>query len=977
MEDVLWSEFPRYLCKANYMSLPVPGSGFCYFNALELALMIRYEYSCSIEQIKQITYSYIRANETNLRPYHNGKIVPETLQFYKDGIFNKAVVDLLVSITPHALRTNVYIYQKRRDGMVQVLPIVNPAFNREVHLKFTRDDLSSEGNHYEPLVPSCSDFSPEVEFPQEKCEFEEVSSRTSDLLAPPTYDDVINNYQQYQEDSTSLDTSSSSTTPSVEIIDLVQGEEDTAVLLSHKFPVHLFKGVPEEWVEYIPGDINGKHVYKVKCTHKEWHYAQVDQRYFKMKSSKWKDIPDSKVKVGYCAGSLFCPNEECPFTKTAPEINETQFRRLDASKACFSCGVYAEGSTCGARKMTAYNYRTQVLTVWHIGRHLCKPKLDSKLHIEKVRAAVKRNRHVGPVQMKLIEVGDATDKGDIAEGKRRARQLNWKRLRMENGLIAREQNPNPQSMEAVGLYKEAVDEHDEYLIWLIHDKRYDTQKPDMVIKSSKEMVKLMDKMNQDGPSNPMQEMEVFFDGAHRRVTGFISLALWTTHPAMLHVMRLCSMEVRWERTDDITHFWKSGINAMLSHYKGKPTKFNPKCIMVDENGANFNGIEAAFDLDYRMTKVVSCQKHYQANVLIHARTLPYSYRDGFIKTCYKMCSCTTVAEYNDLKAVLDKYVSLFPQLGPFVQWWDVRKYHVFPPFRRYGYTRSNLAEVGNSMMKRRNQLYLLEAAKDDTKAMTVQVEDFLSFLNQESSSSGTAPNQVARAADARREQMRMAKAFAEEFRNPDAVAAERAEDEACSAFRPVSSCKHRPGSRKGVEGTVINPVTGRKQKAPKKKQGKKTVVAPGVLERSMDMAREVMQEVEADDDAVSSSPLADEDNNPRIELYMDRAITRCQGCPLPIRREDLTPPKDLIIRTKGLRIWFDKAWQQRRSSFGKLYFHLKMECLQGKYGNRYQKEDLKVEDDTLQMLTRDHMRYLKKIGFLEVILSGRNTAGNN
>lgn len=956
------------------MSLPVPGSGFCYFNAIELALMIRYDYSCSMEQIKQITYAYIRANEENLRPYHNGLIVPETKQFYKDGLFNKAVVDLLVSITPHALKTNVYIYQERRDGMVQVLPITNPAFKREVHLKFTRDDNNPQGNHYEPLVPSCSAF---MEGDLEMPDILQVAPSPSAVQlfpSPPSYSEVMDNYEEYQGSREDI----SSPTPSLELIDLVQDEENTKALMSHKFPLHLFQGHPEEWVEYIPGDINGKHVYKVKCSHKEWHSAQVDQRYFKMKTSKRKDIPDSKIKVGYCAGSLFCPNEECPFTKTAPETNETQFRQLDYSKGCFSCGIYAEQSLCGARKMTAYNYVTQVLTVWHIGKHLCKPKVDSNKHIEKVRAAVKRNRHVGPVQMKLIEVGDATDTGDIAEGKRRARQLNWKRLRQENGIISREQNPNPQSMESVGLYKEATDEHDIYLLWLIHDKRYDPKKPDMVIKSSEEMVKLMDQMNQDGPASPMQEMEVFFDGAHKRVTGFISLALWTTHPAMLHVMRLCSMEVRWERTEDVKHFWMSGINAMLTHYKGRPTKFNPKCIMVDENGANFNGIEDAFDLDYRMTKVISCQKHYQANVLIHARTIPYSYRGGFVKTCFAMCRCKTVAEYNDLKAVLDKYVSLFPQVGPFVEWWDVRKYHVFPPFRRYGYTKSNLAEVGNAMMKRRNQLYLLEAAKDDTKAMVVQVEDYLSFLNQETSSSGKAPNQVSKAADARREQMKMAKAFAEEFRNPEAVAAERAEDESTSAFRPVSSCKHRPGNKKGIEGTLINPITGRKQKAPRKQKPKKTVVAAGVLERSLDMAREVMQEqVQNDDDPGRNSPLADEDNKPRIELYMDRAISRCQGCPNPIRREDLTPPKDLIIRTKGLRIWYDKAWEQRRSSFGKLYFHLKMECLQKKYGNKYTKEDLRVEDDTLQMLTREHMRHLKKMGFLEVILSGRGGNSSN
>ena len=526
---------------------------------------------------------------------------------------------------------------------------------------------------------------------------------------------------------------------------------------------------------------------------------------------------------------------------------------------------------------------------------------------------------------------------------------------------------------------EATDKEDKYLIWKIMDKRFGGEMGvcDMVIKSCLEMVMVMNYMDQDGPKHPLQEVEVFFDGAHKRVSGYISLGLWATIISMRRLLRLASCEVKWERTSDIRQFWKA-INEMLTSLNGKPTKFNPKCIMVDENSANFNGIQEEFGLQFKLEKMVSCQRHFQANAILKSKLLPYSFREDWINTCFQLCSCTTVARYNELMEELNKFVRMFGQVGPFVAWWDARKYHVFPPFRRYGYTRANLAEVGNAMCKRRNQLYLLEAAKDDTASMLIQAEDYKAFLRQEVSSSGSAPNDLARAADQRMEQIRMAKAAAREFADPEARAAllQEYEEASTSAFKPAN-CRHRPGNAKDVQGTTIDPNTGKKKKTSKRRRSSNANVPPSVLENSLNMVREVMAEPDEDDEEQPPTSPPEEDEKPKIELYMS-CVRKCQGCPDPIDKDLHKPPKDLVIRTKGLRIWFDKKMNQRRSAHGKLYFHLKMSCLVKKYGNKYTKEDLRVEDDTLRFLTREHMRYLKKEGFLSVLTAGRpDPAGNN
>ena len=940
------------------MLLPVPGDGMCFFQSIQLALMLVYNKHFTIEQMQMAILGYIRGNKEEISKYYIGDPFEDAKKFIKDKQFNKPVVDLIVAIAPKAFRINLYIYQEGSKGQVQVHKVVNPNIKFEVHLKFTGDDKNSIVNHYEALVPVANT----VPLLGLAAEAEKVIDLTQDVAdeipkgaapqcPPPTYAEVLKTYKP-------------PTPTGPEMEKAKNDDEDEAALLEYKFPLHAFKNVKEEWVEYIPGDIDGKHIYKVKTGPKKWYLAQADQRNFQMNKTRCrKSAKNILVKVGTCHGSPFCPNPQCSFYQCSSDTNETHFQNMDEEKVCFSCGIYADYVPCGARKRTVYDYETQELTVWHIGKHLCKPDLDNKRHIEKVRAAVKKHKHVGPVEAKLIEVGDAAYKGDIAEGRRRARDLNWKRMRVENGIQIREQNTDPQCLESVGVYKMATDENDPYLIWKIMDRRFSSNKKvDMVMKSALEMVMMMDQMNQDGPDNPLQQMEVFFDGAHKRVSGYISLALWATHIAMRKLLRLASCEVRCEKTSDIKEFWIA-INEMLTAYKGKETFFNPKCIMVDENGANFNGIEEVFGLQYKTEKVVSCQRHFQANAILKARLIPYSYREDWIDTCFKLCSCITVAQYNELMEKLQKYASMFPEVGPFIQWWDVRKYHIFAPFRRYGYTRSNLAEVGNSMCKRRNQLYITEAAKDDTTSMLCQVEDYKAFLRQEVNSSGTAPNDVARAQDIRREQMRMAKDFAAELRNPQALEAAIEESQSQEAFRP-GRCKHKPG-KKGIQGTVIDPNTGKKKKAPRRKKTG-PAVPPSVLDISLNLAREVMNEEDDDGENISSTP-PEENQKPTIELYMT-SVHRCQGCPDPIDKNKLIPPKDLIIRTRGSRIWRDKRSHQLRSSFGKLYFHLSMTCLKNKYGQKYSKEDLTIEDDTLQLLTKDHYRHLKKEGFLSVVM---------
>ena len=112
-----------------------------------------------------------------------------------------------------------------------------------------------------------------------------------------------------------------------------------------------------------------------------------------------------------------------------------------------------------------------------------------------------------------------------------------------------EQHVETQSLEAVAELKKGSDLIDPLHIYRINSKVMNNQ-PDFVMKSSSKILKIALQMDQDGEENPLQQEDAFFDRCHSPCTRFISLGLWVQHPSMRHLIRLASMEVRSEATED-------------------------------------------------------------------------------------------------------------------------------------------------------------------------------------------------------------------------------------------------------------------------------------------------------------------------------------------------------------------------------------------------------------------------------------------
>ena len=87
-------------------------------------------------------------------------------------------------------------------------------------------------------------------------------------------------------------------------------------------------------------------------------------------------------------------------------------------------------------------------------------------------------------------------------------------------------------------------------------------------------------MDQEGPDSPCQGEELYFDGSHSWSIGYKKLVLLIFHPAICLILRIVTMDVKSESTDEIALFLKL-LNEVCSKVTGKEHyRFNPKAIII-------------------------------------------------------------------------------------------------------------------------------------------------------------------------------------------------------------------------------------------------------------------------------------------------------------------------------------------------------------------------------------------------------------
>ena len=224
-----------------------------------------------------------------------------------------------------------------------------------------------------------------------------------------------------------------------------------------------------------------------------------------------------------------------------------------------------------------------------------------------------------------------------------------------------------------------------------------------------------------------------------------------------------------------------------------------------------------------------------------------------------------------------------------------------------------------------------------------------------------------RAANARNQQLSMAKAYVQELQNPDHWQQHLEEHNSPGIFIPGGNAKHKAGRGTGIQGSYVgvgraketNIVRGRGRG-----RGRGRPLKPNNSSSIDDVMRRGEELLKNSNNPTTSSGentctnYDRKTNPPNIALFLGLNISRCQGCRGVIDRKVLQSPKDIAIRCKDLRSYTDPKTNTTKTTYGNIYFHLDLKYIQKKYPQAVL-EDIVAANDTMALLSDAHLMHLK------------------
>ena len=232
----------------------------------------------------------------------------------------------------------------------------------------------------------------------------------------------------------------------------------------------------------------------------------------------------------------------------------------------------------------------------------------------------------------------------------------------------------------------------------------------------------------------------------------------------------------------------------------------------------------------------------------------------------------------------------------------------------------------------------------------------------------------------KREQLKMATAYASEFSDPTQLQQHLDEHLSPGVFIPGGNSKHKVGRGSSIQGQFIGAGEGRGRgrgrggRGRGKGRGKSSNPnmasdIDSVLRRGEALLGEAVSESE-EEVPDNSRGYNTKDNRPQVCLFLGLAISRCQGCRGVIDKNVLKEPRDMCLRIQDFKSYTDPKTKKVKTSYGNIYFHLDLKCLQRKYPQAIL-EHIVISDDTLSLLSDGHLKYLKKAGLLECIVANK------
>ena len=492
-------------------------------------------------------------------------------------------------------------------------------------------------------------------------------------------------------------------------------------------------------VDTIPWDIDGDNIYQVPATEEDYIRKYKDGRNFILKNSNRVGLNGYR-KVGNCQGSLICTRTDCPKLTTEGSVNTIDFKRIGNNTfVCNSCGHLVNRVYCGCIKIVEFDKDRGTLTYLHQGNHLChlKPNLVERRKVLDdlplpLTGSSKAKKYTQDCFTYYMENDDFDAAFNFAEAVSEADVVDLikKRKKYPNKSVHRQDLID--SFSHVSRIRKNLlkSDKDRYLIYKWECVEMDG-KATYVFKTSecslKIALKMAGKIKIRNEDSTLKEEPAYFDGMHSRVKFYVTLTLWAFHPAMRMMQILAVMDSTGENAENIEIFFDT-FNHALAEYIDEPGYiWNPHLIMVDENGANFEAIERVFGHNFTQEKVVTCQFHFFQCAEKYLVNCSLDERKSFRRWCRKLCDAHTKTMYKKYLDLLRGIAEKYNFIG-WLKWWTPRCPHIVPVLRGFGLPKMNLAEVGQSKMKRQRKIWLTEAIFLDMGAFVFQAARYKKFI---------------------------------------------------------------------------------------------------------------------------------------------------------------------------------------------------------------------------------------------------------
>ena len=199
-----------------------------------------------------------------------------------------------------------------------------------------------------------------------------------------------------------------------------------------------------------------------------------------------------------------------------------------------------------------------MLHVYHQGKHEYHVKPNVYENDDYINQAIEESGGaVGPKQLAFAQMTkEMTRQQTTGEINMKAivnitTQLTDSKRIADLKKISNEVKSERHSLSSVAELKTCTDTVDNFYISSINDSNMNGR-PSYVFKTSRNMARMAINMDQNYPhKNPSQDEPAYFDGMHKRCSGWKTLTLWVYHNARRKLLRLATMEVKGETSENV------------------------------------------------------------------------------------------------------------------------------------------------------------------------------------------------------------------------------------------------------------------------------------------------------------------------------------------------------------------------------------------------------------------------------------------